>query len=197
MPRISLTGFFRYDIILSGQGEDTHYTKQNASAAVPQIRKGETPIMKNTSADAGRFRVVRVFDGFGNEQDPTYIKRAKGLVKNGRAQWCGEAENAIVLLEESRLPSAPDMCTVPHSINTEDTEMSELMNKESFEAEEDLTLKSLLERLSDLAGAIADCDDTEQITVIGKLYTDTLDVIKDIKKQNQEVKLAQLKCAKE
>lgn len=151
--------------------------------------------MKNTSADAGRFRVVRVFDGFGNEQIPTYPKRAKGLVKNGRAQWQGE--DSIVLIEENSVIPAPDKCTADQFKHTEDTEMSELINKETIEIEEDITLKSLLERLEDLGKAVADCSDNEQLEVLGKLYTDTLDVIKDIKKQNQEIKLAQLKCAKE
>jgi len=63
--------------------------------------------------------------------------------------------------------------------------------------EEDLILTSLLERLADLTGAIANCDDTDSLEILGRLYTDTLDVIKDIKKQNQEVRLAEVKCAKD
>lgn len=63
--------------------------------------------------------------------------------------------------------------------------------------EEDLTLTALLERLNDLTEAIRECTDPERLSVLGKLYSDTLDVIKDIRKQNQEVCLAKLKCAKE
>ena len=44
-----------------------------------------TPIEKN----------VRIFDEQGNEYEATYPKRAKGLVKNGRARFV--EENAICL----------------------------------------------------------------------------------------------------
>ncbi len=47
--------------------------------------KGKTPMTKN----------VNVVDDLGNRYVPTYAKRAKGLVKNGRARWVDE--NTICL----------------------------------------------------------------------------------------------------
>lgn len=134
--------------------------------------------MKYSSADAGRFRTVRVFDQNGIEQLPTYPKRAKGLIKNGRAEWLGE--DSIVLIEER---FSADIMSDDKFNNTEDKIMSEL---------KDITVTALLERLESLSGTIADANDAKLAAISGKLYTDTLDVIKDIKKQNQEVTLAEL-----
>lgn len=44
------------------------------------VQKGEAPIEKN----------VLVSDEQGNTYEPTYFRRAKGLVKHGRARWMGE-----------------------------------------------------------------------------------------------------------
>lgn len=52
---------------------------------------------------------VNVVDELGNRYVPTYAKRAKGLVKNGRARWVDE--NTICL-------ACP-----PDDMNLEDTEM--------------------------------------------------------------------------
>ena len=59
-------------------GEDTHNKKRNSRYA--NQYKGATPIEKN----------VRVIDEQGNEYEATYPKRAKGLVKNGRARFIDE-----------------------------------------------------------------------------------------------------------
>ena len=59
-------------------GEDTHNKKRNSQFA--NQYKGATPIEKN----------VRVIDEQGNEYEATYPKRAKGLVKNGRARFIDE-----------------------------------------------------------------------------------------------------------
>ena len=47
---------------------------------MPINTKGATPIEKN----------VIVVDEQGNEYEATYPKRARGLVKNGRARFIGE-----------------------------------------------------------------------------------------------------------
>ena len=65
----------------------------------------------------------------------------------------------------------------------------------NIEIAEDATLTSLLERLEDLGNALTDVSDT-RAEITGKLYSETLNVIKDIAKQNQEVTLAQIKAAK-
>jgi hypothetical protein len=60
------------------KGDDTHKKKRNSQNA--NQYKGATPIEKN----------VRVIDEQGNEYEATYPKRAKGLVKNGRARFIDE-----------------------------------------------------------------------------------------------------------
>ena len=75
-------------------GEGTHNKKQRKSA------KGMTPIAKN----------IRVVDELGKEYEATYLKRAKGLVKNGRARFIDE--NTICLV-------------CPPEIELEDNDMSE------------------------------------------------------------------------
>ena len=53
--------------------------------------KGETPIAKN----------VEVVDLSGKSYEATYIKRAKGLVKSGRAMWSDNNKSKICLLVSS------------------------------------------------------------------------------------------------
>lgn len=58
------------------QGDDTHSKKLSKEF----ITEGMIPIAKN----------ITVVDENGNEYEPTYLKRAKGLVKNGRARFLAE-----------------------------------------------------------------------------------------------------------
>ena len=64
-------------------GDGTHHKKRHSQSQFHT--KGATPIEKN----------VIVVDEQGNEYEATYPKRAKGLVKNGRARFV--AENKICL----------------------------------------------------------------------------------------------------
>ena len=59
-------------------GDGTHYKKRHSQKQINT--KGATPIEKN----------VIVVDEQGNEYEATYPKRAKGLVKNGRARFVDE-----------------------------------------------------------------------------------------------------------
>jgi len=59
-------------------GDDTHNKKQYSQTQIKA--RGATPIEKN----------IIVVDEQGNEYEATYPKRAKGLVKNGRARFVGE-----------------------------------------------------------------------------------------------------------
>ncbi len=93
-------------------GEDTHQ-KKHASHNI--YDKGATPITKN----------IIVVDEQGNEYEATYPKRAKGLVKNGRARFV--SENKICL-------------ACPPSI-LEDSDMSE----------EKLTMNYVLEQIEKIA----------------------------------------------
>ena len=65
---------------------------------MPINTKGATPIEKN----------VIVVDEQGNEYEATYPKRAKGLVKNGRARFVGENKICLAcppdkILEEEKM----------------------------------------------------------------------------------------------
>ena len=80
-----MTFFTIYAIIQLWIGDGTHYKKQNLIHILKLTQKGETPIKKN----------VVVVDEQGNEYEQTYPKRAKGLVKNGRARFVNE--NTICL----------------------------------------------------------------------------------------------------
>ena len=83
-------------------GDDTHYKKQHSQKQINT--RGATPIEKN----------IIVVDEQGNEYEATYPKRAKGLVKSGRARFVGE--NKICL-------------ACPPKIATEETSMSDTIQK--------------------------------------------------------------------
>ena len=67
----------KYGILILYIGGDTHYKKTGCTA---YQTKGVTPITKN----------IRVIDEQGTEYETTYPKRAKSLVKNGRARFIDE-----------------------------------------------------------------------------------------------------------
>lgn len=62
-------------------------------------------------------KTVRVLDEAGNEYEATYPKRAKGLVKHGRARFTDESQTAILLT-----------CPPNHDMNLEDNTMNEQIN---------------------------------------------------------------------
>ena len=106
-----------------------------------QIYEGATPIEKN----------IIVVDAYGNEYEATYPKRAKGLVKSGRARFI--VENRICL-------ACP-----PHK-KAEDNKMSEINNAEQKNEAVNGTEKysidhilSMLEKISsDTTGAYGALD---------------------------------------
>ena len=77
---------------------------------------------------------VNVVDDLGNRYVPTYAKRAKGLVKNGRARWVDE--NTICL-------ACP-----PDDMNLEDTEMENKINPiNDVEVQAECNEKEILKRI--------------------------------------------------
>jgi hypothetical protein len=77
-------------------GDGTHHKKRHSQSQFHT--KGATPIEKN----------VIVVDEQGNEYEATYPKRAKGLVKNGRARFVGENKICLAcppdtILEEEKM----------------------------------------------------------------------------------------------
>ena len=80
---------------ISGGGEDTHHKKHGP----PASRKGMTPIEKN----------IRVVDENGNEYEATYPKRAKGLVKNGRARFLSSDTICLICPPDSENDDLEDI----------------------------------------------------------------------------------------
>ena len=91
-------------------GDDTHNKKQCSQTSKSKT-KGATPIEKN----------VIVIDEQGNEYEATYPKRAKGLVKNGRARFVDE--NTICLA-----------CPPDKNLEAKKMENNTLTIKEIFDA---------------------------------------------------------------
>ena len=98
-----------------------------------------------------------VVDSQGNEYEATYPKRAKGLVKSGRARFVGE--NKICL-------------ACPPNINLEDNKMSENINTNVEQKNAELTksevwaqiikLQDQLASLKDTFSALIDISDTNE-----------------------------------
>ncbi len=107
-------------------GEDTHHNKRKTGSlkTTYRNRKGMTPITENRSG------TVRVFDENGQELTPTYPRRAKGLLKNGRAQRCvtADGEEAIILSAESAPAPPPD--------KLEEYKMAEVLENKMLNPEE-------------------------------------------------------------
>ena len=124
---------------------------------------------------------VNVVDDLGNRYVPTYAKRAKGLVKNGRARWVDE--NTICL-------ACP-----PDDIDLEDTKMDknkinpiegivvESKNSELTVARNGMTLMDILNRMDkiiaqgdELANVVEQikelkgADGVARAEIIGKIY---------------------------
>ena len=112
------------------------------------ITRGATPIEKN----------VIVIDSQGNEYEATYPKRAKGLVKSGRARFVGE--NKICL-------------ACPPDIYLEDNKMSENINTNVEQKTVELTksevwaqiikLQDQLTSLKDTLSALIEVHDTDEM----------------------------------
>ena len=87
------------DIIQVRIGDGTHHKKRRSQKQIKN--KGATPIEKN----------VIVVDEQGHEYEATYPKRARGLVKNGRARFVGENKICLAcppnkILEEKSMSTA-------------------------------------------------------------------------------------------
>ncbi len=67
--------------------------------------------------DPAACRSIQVEDEAGNRYEATYPKRAKGLVKNGRARFKDESQTTIILT-----------CPPKHHNDLEDTTMNEHIN---------------------------------------------------------------------
>ena len=156
-----LTNVLTCDMINSQIGDGTHH-KKTASASISS-HKGATPIEKN----------IIVVDEQGNEHEATYPKRAKGLVKNGRARFIDE--NTICL-------------ACPPDTHSEEKKMSEKMNKAQV-FEQIVKLQSILESMDNILFKIQlvkesqeyDKDDEGSIVVLDYMPEVALEKVKAIR----------------
>ena len=88
---------------------------------------------------------VNVVDEFGNRYVPTYAKRAKGLVKNGRARWVDE--NTICLACPPDDKNLEDTKMDKNMINPIDGMAVETKTSELPAARNGMTLMDILERM--------------------------------------------------
>ena len=156
-----LTNFSDYAMIKLRIGDGTHHKKRYLHP--DHHTKGATPIEKN----------VIVVDEQGNEYEATYPKRAKGLVKNGRARFI--AENKICLA------CSPDT-------HSEGKTMSEILNKvrvfeQIVKLQEDLeSLDSILFKIQLVSDSQKyDQDEEGNIVVMDYMPEVSLEKIKAIR----------------
>ena len=132
--------------------------------------KGETPIEKN----------IIVVDEQGKIYEATYPKRAKGLVKNGRARFV--AENKICL-------------ACPPNENLEDNKMSENTNINIEQNTNQITAREILEQIKKLQEQLVSLKETQN----SLFAVDTIDEYEDgqlVRSVNCELVESQLEAIK-
>lgn len=156
------------------------------------------------------YRTIRVFDGFGNELQPTYRRRANGFVKHGRAQWCDSdgVQDSIILLDRFKesASESEDLRFADYLYNTEDTEMSEYRENEIIETDRETAAKIARANL-EIRKAAVDALANMQIEIISGLndnvtagnigcwYKDLYDInvsaLKDLAQDNKPEKVVE------
>ena len=132
--------------------------------------KGETPIEKN----------IVVVDEQGKVYEATYPKRAKGLVKNGRARFV--AENKICL-------------ACPPNENLEDIKMSENTNINIEQNTNQITAREILEQIKKLQEQLVSLKETQN----SLFAADTIDEFEDgqlVRSVNCELVESQIEAIK-
>ena len=139
-----------------------------------------TPIEKN----------VRIFDEQGNEYEATYPKRAKGLVKNGRARFVEENTICLACPPDKIMEEKPMENTdkkIADKIADGKPTMAYVLERLEMLSENDKFLDRLLEELINVkpldpkAGALKNAimahETTRQqlIALYGKMYDDIKD----------------------
>ena len=109
--------------MLTGLGDGTHQKKQQAHTA-----KGMIPIEKN----------IIVVDDTGTVYESTWLKRANGLVKKGRARWLGEKTICLACPPEQMEDNS-----------MENSKQAEMMAEHGTETANTggITLENLLDRM--------------------------------------------------
>lgn len=107
-------------------------------------------------------KTVRVLDEAGNEYEATYPKRAKGLVKHGRARFTDDSQTVIILtcppnqhmiLEDNTMNEQNNNTNIPDTSDlSELTELSEL----SESTNSPLTAKEVFDQIAALQKQMMD-----------------------------------------
>ena len=88
--------------------------------------------------------MIRVTDMKGNALSPTYKRRARGLVKAGRAIWTGPEESEIRLVDRPEIPED----NIMKDINNAETRLTEVTPEDySSLGENRVTPELILERM--------------------------------------------------
>ena len=82
-------------------------------------------------------KTVQVTDEAGNRYEATYPKRAKGLVKHGRARFTDESQTEIILT-----------CPPNHNLILEDHTMTEQMNNTQVTENENVVIEKRVPQLT-------------------------------------------------
>ena len=147
--------------------------------------KGATPIEKN----------VIVVDEQGNEYEATYPKRAKGLVKNGRARFVGENKICLAcppdqILEENKMEKLTAIeifvqLTILQKQLTENSQTSLHRLEEALSTFESENIEASYEQISE----ICDVFKTRELTLLKMLgmYEKMYDDV-----QNEKIKKVNL-----
>ena len=163
--------------ILKLHGDDTHNKKLCAKTT-----RGVIPITKN----------IIVVDESGNEYTSTYAKRAKGLVKNGRARWldgntiCLVCPPDILDLEDNNMENRAENTTINEvSENNHSENVSTKTNPMNFSAADILDrIDKIIEQGNQMLEATLQIcnlpvndspyggqDGAKRATAIGNIYT--------------------------
>ncbi len=125
-------------MMLHRQRRGTTPITKNGGACVESRDEGETPIEKN----------VRMIDEQGNQYEATYPKRARGLVKSGRARFVND--NTICLARPAILDAneavQPLSSCIMEDATMESTNSATNPTANETPAQNGVTLASILER---------------------------------------------------
>jgi len=113
----------------TGSGDGTHQKKRRAFTA-----KGMTPIEKN----------IIVVDENGTVFEPTWLKRANGLVKKGRARWLDERTICLACPPEQTEDNRMDINMQTETVTAETTAAD---TQQPEPRQGGLTLEGLLDRM--------------------------------------------------
>ena len=129
---------------------------------------------RETEATAAPQKTVRVTDEAGGEYEATYPKRARGLVKHGRARFTDESQTAIILT----CPPDQNMILEDNTMNEQinNIENTEVTETDAIESAPVLTAREVFDQIVALQNLISN-EHTNPLhslsSAIGSICSDT------------------------